>query len=117
MRNQLNEKHFERIQELEDKRAKIFKDEKRLAKLRKGGPEKKKELKILELKMNEQKQNGQCRNSIDEEQKSVHEAYQSLLSEYHARSAYREKHVTTETLRKVEEESVIKLPIQLLISE
>ena len=111
MKNQLNEKLFERIQELEDKRAKIFKDEKRIVKLRKGGPEKRKQLEILELQMKEQKQNGKCSKSIDEEQKSVHEAYQSLLSEYHARRAYREKHVTTEQFGKVKKESVVKLPI------
>ena len=37
VKKRLSEKLFERIQELEDKRAKICKDEKRIVKLKKGG--------------------------------------------------------------------------------
>jgi hypothetical protein len=74
--------------------------------LKKGGPGKRKQVEHLELQMKER--HGKSSKSVDEEQKAVHEAYQSLSCEYHARRAYRERRVTTETMSKVEEETVVK---------
>ena len=85
----MNERLFEKVQALEEKRAQLFRDQKRIAKLKKGGPQKRKQAEIEELQM--KKQEGKNKKSLDEEQRAIHESYQVLLNEYYSRKAYREK--------------------------
>ena len=85
----MNERLFEKVQALEEKRAQLFRDQRRIAKLKKGGPQKRKQAEIEELQM--KKQEGKNKKSLDEEQRAIHESYQILLNEYYSRKAYREK--------------------------
>ena len=89
VKTKLNERLFEKVQGLEEKRAQLYKDQKRIAKLKKGGPQKRKQAELEELQM--KKQEGKNKKSLDEEQRAIHESYQILLNEYYCRKAYREK--------------------------
>ena len=89
MKTRLNERLFEKVQALEEKRAQLFRDQRRLAKLKKGGPQKRKQAELEELQM--RKQEGKNKKSLDEEQRAIHESYQILLNEYYSRKSYRER--------------------------
>ena len=51
MKTRLNERLFEKVQALEEKRAQLFRDQRRIAKLKKGGPQKGKQAELEELLM------------------------------------------------------------------
>ena len=89
MKTRLNERLFEKVQALEEKRAQLFRDQRRIAKLKKGGPQKRKQAELEELQM--KKQEGKNKKSLDEEQRAIHESYQILLNEYYSRKSYRER--------------------------
>ena len=88
---------FERIQALEEKRAQFIKDQKRIAKLKKGGPQQRKQAQEEEIQMKKEELKRKKKKSLDEELKDIHESYQVLLNEYNVRKAYRDKNVATET--------------------
>ena len=115
VKKRLNERLFEKVQALEEKRARLFKDEKRIAKLKKGGPQKRKQAELEELQM--RKNDGKNKKSLDEEQRSVHESYQILLNEYYARKAYREKGMQVNKHDEKEEETDLRKTAQILITQ
>ena len=115
VKKRLNERLFEKVQALEEKRARLFKDEKRIAKLKKGGPQKRKQAELEELQM--RKNDGKNKKSLDEEQRAVHESYQILLNEYYARKAYREKGMQVNKNDEKEEETDLRKTAQILITQ
>ena len=72
---------------MEAKRVKLYKDQQSLAKLKKGGPQQRKQAEIEE----EQLKKTANKKPLDEEQRAIHEHYQVLLNEFYTRKAFREK--------------------------
>ena len=58
--------------------------------MKKSGPHKRKQAELEEKQM-KIKQSGKNNKTLDDQQRSIHEAYQILLNEYYTRKAYRDK--------------------------
>ena len=97
---------------MEEKKVQFLRDQKRIARLKKGGPQKRQQAEAEEREM--RKQETKNKKSLDEEQRSIHESYQILLNEYYIRKAYREKSLKT---GEAKEDSMLKKTAQLLLSK
>ena len=91
----------------------FLRDQKRIARLKKGGPQKRQQAEAEEREM--RKQETKNKKSLDEEQRSIHESYQILLNEYYIRKAYREK--SLKNSGEAKEDSMLKKTAQLLLSK
>ena len=112
VKDKLNERLFEKIQELEGKKSQVIKDQKRIAKLKKGGPQMRRKAELEEIEMKKQeklnKKQGKNKKSLVDEERAIHESYQVLLNEYYMRRSYRLKAVATESTNDGEKEPLVK---------
>ena len=119
VKDKLNERLFEKIQELEEKKSQLLKDQKRIAKMKKGGPQKRRQAELEELQMEKQeklgKKQGKNKKSLDDEQRAIHESYQVLLNEYYMKRSYRLRAVTTEPANDGEKEPLVKQSEELCL--
>ena len=120
VRDRLNERLFEKIQELEGKRTQLIKDQKRIAKMKKGGPQMRRQAELEEIEMKKQetlnKKQGKNKKSLVDEERAIHESYQVLLNEYYTRRSNRLKAVATESTNDGEQEPLVKQSEELFIT-
>jgi len=105
VKDRLNQKLFQKVQQIEEKREKEYLESKRTTKISKA-EQRKMKLKQQQDEMNgDFKPRGTQKKSLIDEERAIHEAYQILLSEYNMKRTQRDRVARDNAERRAAEEA------------